>query len=267
MNSVGQRCIRLVFPVRVALAFRAMALPAQAYTAAESRAFDRGDRESRDLIASINCLNRLSTAVQENRVVAYEKWMVARQCLVIARHFVYVAIGGDTTFTHPDRISAYDLSMNAPYVGLLDTSRVIAIARAEWNGTSRFGKQFDDAKRPAVPLTFRFDGNSIEVWMLPLPLLTGNPWSLGGELGAVYSPDGRRLVREIDQFAEFRPVPVPDTGTVQIPSRQRRIPSLSEFLLANQLNARGRNVAIDLPGISSVLASTQGAPWIQVVRR
>ena len=241
------------------------ALSAQAYSAAESRAFDRGDRESRELISAINCLDHMSTAVRGKRVVLYEDWMVARQCLLIGRHYVWVAIGGDTTFSHPTRITAYDLTTGAPYAERLDTARVTAIARAEWNGIGKIGKKFEDAKRPGVPLTFRVDGDSIEVWLLPEPLLSGSPFSLGGEVGAIFSPDGRQLVREIDHFAELRAVPVTDTGLVHLPSRQARIPSLSEFLAANQLNARGRDIVIDLPGISSTLSSKPGAPWLQLV--
>ena len=242
-----------------------LVMHAQAYTAAESKAFDRGDRESRDLIAAISCLDRVGTAVREKRVALYEDWMVARQCLVIGRHYVWIAIGGDTTFTRSPRITAYDLTTSAPYADRLDTARILAVARAEWIGTGKVGKQFEDAQRLGVPLTFRFDGDSIEVWLLPEPLLSGTPFSLGGEVGAIFSPDGRQLVREINHFAELRTVPVADTGLVHLPSRQARIPSLSEFLLANQLNARGRDIVIDLPGISSMLPSTPGASWVQLV--
>lgn len=249
------------------IALGAHSAGAQAFTEAESRAFDRGDRESRALMASITCLDRLAVAVRDKRVVAYEQWMVARQCLVIEGHYVWIALGGDTTSMRPTRMSAYDLSTGAVYAGAIDTARVAAVARAEWSGTNALAKQFEDAKRPGVPLTFRFDGDSIEVWLLPLPLLSGNPWSLGGERGAVYSPDGRRRVREIDEFARSRTATVPDTGTVRIPAPESRVPSLSEFLLANELNARGRDIVIELKGITSALSSKPGAPWLQVVRR
>lgn len=256
---------RVVLAVVATVTVGCPELAGQAWSAAESKAFDRGDRESRELISSINCLNRLWTAVQEKRVVEYESWMQARQCVLIDRHYVWVTIGIDTLFTRVTRVSAYDLTTSAPYAGRLDTAGVTAIARAEWVGTGRIQDRFVAAKRDAVPLTFRFDGDSIEVWLLPLQLLTGNPWSLGGEYGVIFSPDGRTLVREVDRFDEFRATTVPDTGLVRIGSRQARIPSLSEFLLANQLNARDRSIVIELPWGSSALAKGAGSPWVQVV--
>ncbi|HEX3928105.1 MAG TPA: hypothetical protein VHW65_08900 [Gemmatimonadales bacterium] len=161
------------------LALRCVALPAQAYTAIEAKEFDRGDRESRELLQAVNCLNRLRAAVQENRVVQYAKWMDARQCLVIGQHYVWVAMGGDTTLNRPTRVMAYDLTTGAPYAEPLDTTRVAAIARAERSAILQFGSAFDE-HHPGVPLTFRFDGDSIALNTAGvssmLSATPGTPW-------------------------------------------------------------------------------------------
>jgi hypothetical protein len=258
--------VRFIGLAFATIALRCVALPAQAYTPAEAQAFDRGDRESRDLLNVVNCLNWLRTAVQSNRVAQYEDWTAARECVVLGQHYVWIAIGGDTTFDHPTRISAYDLTTGAPYAERLDTAGIAAIARAERDALARHGQEFN-AQHPGVPLTFTFDGDSIEVWMMPRPLLTGKPWTLGGERGEVYTPDGRHLAREIDNVADTRLATVPDTGAVSIQSRQARIPSLSEFLLANELNAMGRDISINVRGLSSLLSGKSGAPWAHFVVR
>lgn len=240
-------------------------LSAQRLTPEESKAFDRGDRESRAMITQFNCLNRMMTAVREKRLTASEKWVTSEQCVVIDRHYVYVMLASDTLYTRATRMSAYDLTTSAAYAVPLDTAGALSMARAEWLGMTKAGPRLEAAKRDAAPVTFRFDGDSIEVWLLPLQLMTGNPWSLGGEYGAIFSPDGRTLMREVDHVEEFRSNAVADTGLVRIVSRQARIPSLSEFLQANQLNALDRSVVIELPWGSATLPKGLGSPWVQLV--
>lgn len=258
---------RALLVILMALAPAASALPAQGLSAAELKAFDRGDRESRALLGSITCLERLTAAVRENRVVAMEKWMTARQCVVINKHLVWVTLGGDTSLTRATRVKAYDLTTSRPYAGPLNTASVLAMARAERRIAVRVSARFQAARRPATPITFRFDGDSVEVWMLPRPLLTGESSALGGEIGGVFAPDGREFVREVDHFDDYWTIAMPDTGVVRIVSRQLRIPSISEFLLAYQLHARDRSIVVEMPWGTAALARGTGGKWVMVVGR
>lgn len=258
---------RTALIIFTALALHGSQMSAQGLSGAESKAFDRGDRESRALLATIACMDRLTVAVREKRVVSYEPWMTARQCVVINKHDVWVTIGGDTMLTRATRVKAYDLTTSAPYAARVNTASVLALARAERRVAFRVSMRFQAAKRPAAPLTFRIDRDSIAVWMVPRTLLSGDPWTLGGELGGVFSPDGREFVREVDRFDQYRTTTVADTGVVRIVSGQVRIPSISEFVLANQLHARDRSIVIEMPWGTSALARGTGSKWVWVVGR
>jgi hypothetical protein len=86
---------------------------------------------------------------------------------------------------------------------------------------------FQKENRPFAPLAFRFDGDSIEVWLIPASLVMGPPFTIGGERGYLFTPDGLTLVRTIDAFGDYRPIVVSDTGVVNIASRGTTVPSLS----------------------------------------
>jgi hypothetical protein len=109
----------------------------------------------------------------------------------------------------------------------------------------------------------------IEVWLIPASLIMGPAFTLGGEHGFLFTPDGRTLVRQSDAFADYRPFVIPDTGTVRIVSRsatRATLPSLSEMVLPNGLNDAGRDVAVQWGGITSVLTGRgERAVWAQIV--
>jgi hypothetical protein len=244
----------------------AASLGAQALPAAQSRAFDRGDRESRDLIAQIRCARLSAQARQDKRFASLDSTPDATECTAVAGHFVVAFIGGDTLFRHPKRFAEYDMTTGTRISGPVDTGTMLAIARADWAGVRRGMAAFEAADRQFIPLAFRFEADTIEVWLVPATVLMGSPYALGGEHGYVYAPNGNTLIREIDHASDYRAVTIPDTGMVTLTSKQPGVPTLSEFYLANQLNALGRKVAIAMPGLTSVLSGNgASAVWVQMV--
>lgn len=244
----------------------AQPLGAQGLPPAQARAFDRGDRESQDLMTQVRCAYATAQARQEKRFASLDSAVDATECIRVGTHLVVAFIGGDTLFRHPSRFAGYDLTAKVRVTDRVDTAAVLAMARADWEAVRRGMPVFEAADRQFSPLAFRFDGDTIEIWLLPVSAFTGSPFSLGGEHGYIYSPDGGTLVREVDHFAEYRTITVPDTGVVTITSTQKGIPTLSEFFLANQLNARDRIVAINMPGLTSVLTGSGAqAVWTQLI--
>ena len=176
-------------------------------------------------------------------------------------------ISGDTLFRHPKRFAEYDLTTSTPISTRVDTAAMLAVARADWAGVRRGVAAFEAANRQFIPLAFRFEADTIEVWLVPATVLMGSPYALGGEHGYIYAPNGNRLVREVDHAAEYRVITIPDTGVVTLTSKQPGVPTLSEFYLANQLNALGRPVTIAMPGISATLTgSGTSAMWVKLMR-
>jgi hypothetical protein len=188
------------------------------------------------------------------------------QCVAVDGRNVGVFFDADSPYVAVKRFSAVDLGTHTRRTAPLDTSHVLAVVRAEQAAYSHGANMpFEKENRPFAPVAFRFDGDSIEVWLIPASLVMGPPFTVGGERGYLFTPDGRTLVRETDAFGDYRPIAIPDTGAVNIGSRGTVIPSLSEFVLANALNDAGRSVSIQWAGITSVLAGRGGqAAWMHV---
>lgn len=239
---------------------------AQAARAVDLAAFDKADRRSRELLRILRCARGIGMARARQEFGPPDSLGHIGQCVTVDGRAVGVFIEADTPFVRTTRFSAVDLATHARRTAPMDTTAVLAVARAELAAQSpRIVEGFYTAKRPYSPMAFRFDGDSIEVWLIPVSLVMGPPHTVGGERGFVFSPDGRTLAREVDAFADYRPIIVPDTGTVRIPSRSRSIPSLSEFVLANGLNRMGRAVAIEWSGVTSVLAGQdERAVWMHL---
>lgn len=254
----------LFFAATAALAPAAFA---QSLPPERAARFDRGDRLSRALLSMIRCSGMVGNARAEGRFGPIDSLGHDGQCMAVNGKWVGMFFDADSTFTHVTRFSAVDFVTRARRTEPLDTSAVLAVANAELAAQLRGVKAFEDAKRPYAPMAFRFDGDSIEVWMLPVAVLSGRPPFVGGERGYHYTPDGRTLVRETDSFADFRPLTIPDTGTVYITSRSTDVPTLSEFLLANALNGQGRMVSIRLPwGQSTLVGRGAQSMWVQLVK-
>ena len=230
--------------------------------------FDRADRRSRNLISTIRCAQQVSIARARGLFGPVDSLGRSGQCVAVDHRYVGVFMDVDTQFVSPTRFTAVDLVAQARRTAPMDTAAVLALARAEWVAQSRGAQSFASANRQYTPMTFRFDGDSIESWLVPVTLLIGPPFTLGGERGYVFTPDGRTLVREIDAFRDYRTFVVPDTGSVRIVSREQTVPALSEFVLANLLNEAGRSVSIDTRGVSSSLAG-RGATsvWMHALHK
>ena len=180
--------------------------------------------------------------------------------MVVGSKTLGVFFDADTLFSHAQNVSAVDLGTRALTHEALDTAGILAVGRAQRTALRQGMPSFVTANRPFSPVAFRFEGDSIEVWLVPSSSITSaDSLTVGGEMGMVFSPDGRKLIREVDEAAKYRPVTVPATGLVNIESEEAEIPTLTELLLANVLNRKGRDVSIDMKNESALL---QGEAWM-----
>jgi hypothetical protein len=239
----------------------------QAARTAAAQQFDRADRESRALIDTFRCARMVGDARQRGLFGPIDSLGHRGGCAVVNGQFVGVFLDADSQFTRATRFAAVDLAMHRRRTAPVDTAATLGVARAEETAMLKGTGVYEKADRAYAPMAFRFDGDSVEVWLIPVSDLTGDPFTLGGEHGYVFSPDGRTLAREVDAFAEFRPLAVPDSGMIHIASRAAMVPGLSELMLANALNAMGRQVTIDMQRQSATLRGRgPAAMWVFVGR-
>jgi hypothetical protein len=173
----------------------------------------------------------------------------------------------DSAFSQAQNLRVVDLENRARYSGQIDTTAILAEARAGAEAVLKGFPFFQQEKRQFAPFSMRSDGDSIEVWLVPLALLIGKaPSVVGGERGYVYSPDGRTLVREIDAFDRHRTLTIPDSGRVEILSREDDLPLVSELIAANILHDQGRDVELVTNAYTSVLPKSAEI-WLQLRKR
>lgn len=241
---------------------------AQVVSDEAANAFDREDRRSRALIHTLNCARRVAALRQRGAFGPRDSLGGSGQCMEAGNRTIGIFLESDSPFVRVTRFSAVDLGTLSRITDPVDTAAALAVRRAQDDALMQGNALFEKLDRQYTPMTFRFDGDSIEVWLTPVTLLSGPPYSAGGELGFLYAPDGKTLGRKIDATAEYRTVAVPDSGEVPIASRQDRIPLMSELLLANLLSAHGRVPVIGLKSGASARLVGQGpsAMWIHFVR-
>lgn len=239
----------------------------QAARAASAQAFDRADRESRGLLGTFRCARMVGDARQRGLFGPIDSLGHRGGCSVVNGQFVGVFLDADSQFVRATRFAAVDLAMHRRRTTPLDTAAMLGLARAEEAAQLKGFAVYEKAERPYTPMAFRFDGDSVEVWLVPISDLTGDPFTVGGEHGYIFSPDGRTLAREVDSFANFRPVEVPSSGVIRIASRELLVPTLTELALANSLNDMGRPVSIDMQWQSATLQGRgPAAMWVFVGR-
>jgi hypothetical protein len=234
-----------------------------------AKAFDRLDRTSRTIIATVNCASASARSRAQGRFGPIDSVGRWGQCLYQNGRAFGLFFTPDSTFTRAQNLRVFDFANDARYSGVVDTSAILAEARASREAVRKGMPAFVTAQRKFVPISIRSDGDSIEVWLLPAGLFVGSVApSRGGEHGFVYSPDGRTLSREIDASDRFRAFAIPDSGKVVIQSSEDNLPLMSEFIATNLLYDRGRDVQIVTGAFTSILAGPRSSPvWLQLKKR
>jgi hypothetical protein len=232
-------------------------------------AFDRLDRTSRMLIATLDCARTTAKARAQGQFGPSDSVGRTGLCLRKDGRIFGVFFTPDSTFTAARNLRVVDFANSARYRGNVDTTAILAEARASEEAVLKGMPSFIRQKRPFAPLSMRSDGDSIEVWLLPAGLFTGRAApSIGGEKGFVYSPDGRTLSREIDASDRFRTLAIPDSGQVVIRSLEDDLPLVSELIATNLLHDQGRKVQLITNAYNSQLVGDKSsAIWVQIHRR
>lgn len=232
-------------------------------------AFDRLDRTSRMLIATVDCARAAAGARAQGLFGPPDSVGRWGQCLHKDGRAFAVFFTPDSTFTTAQNVRVVDFVNSVRYRGNVDTAAILAEARASRAAVRKGMPSFVSAQRQFAPLSMRSDGDSIEVWLLPAGLFTGRTApTVGGERGFVYSPDGRTLAREIDASDRFRSISIPDSGRVEIRSSEDNLPLVSELIATNLLHDQGRDVQLVTNAYTSQLVGPgSSAVWVQIHRR
>ena len=250
-----------------ALAVLGMTVTSGHATSDDPASFDRADRLSRAVIQQIRCAQHVSRLRQSGVFGPLDSLGRKGQCPVVGDRYVGIFFDSDTLFDSVSRFSAVDLASSTRRLEPLDTASILAVARASRTAQLRGRDAYERSQRPYAPVAFRFDGDSVQVWLIPVSVFAASPLTVGGERGYEFSPDGRTLVREIDRFDVVETLSIPDTGVVRILSRERTVPFISELIVANLLHEKGRRISIETEHESVMLGEGEAAPWIHVARK
>ena len=234
-----------------------------------SDAFDRLDRTSRNLIGTVTCALSSARARARGAFGPSDSLGNVGMCIERKGRRFGLFVASDSAFTKAQRVSIVDLAISMRDTVPIDTVAVLAQARAAQAGALKGSTPFERAERQYAPFSMRSDGDSIEVWLLPTGLLLGQaPTTLGGELGFVYSPDGRTLAREINAFDRFRSIVVPGAGPVELLSQEEDLPLFSELVAFNILHDRGRDVSLVTKRYRSQLVGQEpNSVWVHTPRK
>ena len=225
-------------------------------------AFDHVDRTARELIRTMKCAQATAQARATGLFGPIDSLGTNGQCFRLNGRAMGVFFTPDTSFSRASRLRVVNLGTGARDLATIDTAAILAVARASSDALSRAFPAFARENRKFAPISMRFDGDSIQVWMLPVGM------TVGGERGYVYSPNGRTLAREIDAADRFRTVVIPDSGEVVISSRENDLPLVSELIAMNLLYDRGRDVEVVTAAFRSRLQGARDNPvWLQIRRR
>lgn len=231
-------------------------------------AFDRLDRTSQKLLWTVNCAMSTGRARAMGLFGPPDSVGRTGQCFQRDGHTFGVFFNPDSTFIRAGRLRVVDFATKTRYLGPVDTTAILAEARAENDAELKGMPSFQRERRPFAPISMRSDGDSIEVWLLPYGVLMNPPSTVGGERGFIYSPDGRTLAREVNAFDRYRTIAIPDSGQVTILSREDDLPLVSELMVTNVLHNQGRDVQVVTKSYASHLVGRgSNSVWLQQHRR
>jgi hypothetical protein len=231
--------------------------------------FDRLDRTAQSILWTLGCAQTASRARAQGLFGPPDSAGRSGQCQRKDGRTLALFFDPDSAFTKAGNLHVLDIGTRLAYSGPIDTSAILAEARAENDAELRGLPSYQRERRAVAPLSMRSDGDSIEVWLVPFSVLVGRTSStVGGERGFIYSPDGRTLAREVDAFDRFRSISIPDTGAVAIMSQEEDLPLVSELIVTNDLFNRGRDVQLVTKSYASHLVGHgSNAVWMQFPRR
>jgi len=235
---------------------------------AHSLGFDRLDRTSRALLSTVICARNAGYLRGVGVLGPADSVGRTGLCLRQGDRTLAAYFTPDSAFSHAVDLRVLDIADSARYRGQVDTSAILAQARAAYEAVRKGFASYQQSRRAFTPVTIRSDGDSIEVWLLPLGFFSQPaPTAVGGERGYIYSPDGRTLVREINAFDRHRALAVPDTGLVEIVSMETDLPLMSELMATNRMYGKGREVRIVTDAFISQLVRGPPEVWVQLKRR
>ena len=246
------------------LAVLAISSAGSAQVAVKPGRFDRLDRDSRRLLETIRCSYFTGQLRESGALGKLDSLGERGVCFRSGEHQYSVMLSTDSAITRVTRFTAIDMAARRLTQAPVDTAGALSMLRALDAGTERGLGSYQKANQRVTALAFRTDGDSIAVWFIPA---TNRPM-LGGMRGLLYTPDGRTLAGEADDFAALRPLSLPDTGTVVITSSGDSLPTMSEMAVANSINEMGRRVRIETKTQSSTLAGAGAAAmWIHITKK
>ncbi|MES3032644.1 MAG: hypothetical protein V4813_01455 [Gemmatimonadota bacterium] len=226
--------------------------------------FDRADRRASQLVDQLRCGQRMASLRARGRFGAPDTLGFVGHCVLRPGAYIGVYLDLDSTRTRAVRFSALDITHDVPYREALDTAALVAASRARYDALGRGGSTM---ARQFVPFMLRGDADSVEVWLVPVSIFTGEPVSAGGERGYVYDPAGRTLARTVDNTAAYQVLTAPDSARLTIARPGVRIPGLSDLLLANLLLLEKRTLSIELADVTSTLLPGNGdGMWVHTKR-
>lgn len=240
--------------------------PAGSPATRRAEEFDRLDRRARTLIATYSCAQSTAYARYAGAYGPVDSLGDTGMCIRRGGRALGVFLSPDSAFSKAERLSVYDIAARKRDTLAVDTTAILAEARAANDGLTRGFPPFQKAERRFAPFSMRSDGDSIEVWLVPPGvLLQQNPVSLGGEHGFIYSPDGRTLVREIDAFDKFRSLAILDTGAIELRSQENDLPLMSELVVLNMFHNLGRDVTLSTKTfVSRLVGKGSNSFWTHI---
>lgn len=254
---------RITLPLVLSVALFVLPLGAQVPAVTTGGAFDRADRDARALLSGLHCRQGIAAARAKGLFGPADSLGGTHQCLRVGGRLVGSFLDTDSVQRRLTRWTGVDLGTMTRLPAPHDSGAVLAVERAKHASYRLAYPAFEAAERQFTPVAFRTDGDSIAVWLMPIAILKEK--AVGGEHGFLFSPDGTALVRQHDAFAEHRDFAVGDSGTVHIASTRDSLPTMSELVLANMINVRGRRAAIVMRQRTSVLTPQGGRSiWLHL---